>query len=637
MSHDFSALSSAQFEYLSADLIGRDAGIRFEQFGDGPDGGMDGRHARGPDLTVLQAKRYDENGFSELLRVMRNSRTAIDTMAPGRYILSTSVSMSPDRKRKLMEVVGPSLLESGDIYGKEDLDGLLRHYPDVLEAHPALWQASAVVITTVLNRTLDERERRAKPPEVLASLLPRIVGEPGEALEPSRDILFLLGSRPNDDPFLLWLGPKLEAHGYRVFSDLITLEPGDRWRKEVHRALENRAAKVLIPASPATQRDDGLLDLVDKAADLARTVGDPRFIVPLRMEDGAKIEGLRDAVPVDFSHGWGKGLEKLLAALRSQKVPCNTTDIIVANQWEAFRIGRAVPVVREPETLTSNWIPIVEMPDMIHFYEAVGALREDALKRQISRLTYPAVQHGRGLLAFADPHDIAETFGGVASLRLRASATVTDFVESGIPEIGLKGRDASNMMTGMIRDAWEQLCRSRGMIAYTYSGGEGFHVSADQVANGSKVSWGQQGGGRRSSMLRNVARKHLWKYGVTAIPKLWPFWHIRLKARVLFAEDNGTPEGKGIDDPKKMHRLRRSGCQGWRNKQWRGRLLAFLEVMSSGSAFIRVPLAPGHEMILSSEPMLFTSPVSTSLPDILDADSEETDESTLGRPEPEEV
>ncbi|RDD70842.1 TIR domain-containing protein [Paracoccus versutus] len=634
---DFSALSAAQFEYLSADLIGRDKGIRFEQFGAGPDGGMDGRHARGPDTTILQAKHYEGSGFSELTRVLRNSRLAIDKMAPSRYILSTSVSMSPDRKEKLMDIIGPSLLEPGDIYGREDLAGLLRQYPAVLNEHPALWQTGATVLETVLNRTLDERERRTKPPEVLASLLPRTLTEPGEAQEPPRDVIFLLGSRPGDDPFILWLGPKLEAHGYHVFSELLTLEPGDRWRKEVYRALEHRAIKVLVPVGPATRGDDGLMDLVDKAAELAQTLGDPRFIIPLRMEDNARIEGMRDTVPVDFSRGWGKGLDRLLTALRSQKLPCDTAEIVVANQWEAFRVRQAIPIVREPETLTSNWVPVVEMPDQIHFYEAVGALHEDALKRQVSRLTYPAVQHGRGLIVFADPHDIAESFDGIASLRLRASASVTDFVESGIPEIGLKGRDASNMMTGMIRDAWERLCRSRGMIAYTYSGSEGFHVSADQVPNGSKVSWGRQGGGRRSSMLRNVARKHLWKYGVTAVPKLWPFWHFRLKARVLFAEDNGTPEGKGIDDPKKMHRLRRSGCQGWRNKQWHGRLLAFLEIMSSGSAFIRVPLAPGHDMVLSSEPVLFTSPVSTRLPDILDADSEETDESTLGRPESEEA
>ena len=82
-----------------------------------------------------------------------------------------------------------------------------------------------------------------------------------------------------------------------------------------------------------------------------------------------------------------------------------------------------------------------------------------------------------------------------------------------------------------------------------------------------------------------------------------------------------------------MHRLRRSGCKGWRNKQWHGRLLAFLHIMSGDSAFIRVPLAPGRDLLLSSDPLLFTSPVSTALPDVGDPDAEEQDESTLGRPE----
>lgn len=169
------------------------------------------------------------------------------------------------------------------------------------------------------------------------------------------------------------------------------------------------------------------------------------------------------------------------------------------------------------------------------------------------------------------------------------------------------------------------------MVDYAYSNGDGFHVAPTQVKIGEQVSWGRQGKPRRS-MLRNIARMHVWSYGVTATPRNWPFWHFRLKARVLFAKDNGTEEGERIDDPKKMHRLRRSGCKGWRNKQWHGRLLAFLQVMSGESAYIRVSLAPGQYMLLSSEPLLFTSPVSTALPDMSDPDAEEQDESTLGRP-----
>ena len=92
---DFSVLSPAEFEALSADLIGRALGIRFEQFGEGADGGIDGRHApEAQSLTILQAKRYERSAISALKREMSKERAKIDQLAPDRYILSTSVAVS---------------------------------------------------------------------------------------------------------------------------------------------------------------------------------------------------------------------------------------------------------------------------------------------------------------------------------------------------------------------------------------------------------------------------------------------------------------------------------------------------------------------------------------------------------------
>jgi len=116
------------------------------------------------------------------------------------------------------------------------------------------------------------------------------------------------------------------------------------------------------------------------------------------------------------------------------------------------------------------------------------------------------------------------------------------------------------------------------------------------------------------------------------MPYFWPFWHLKLKSRVLFSIDNNTPEGLSIDDARKLHRLRRRICKGWRNKQWHGRMLAFLELLSGETAYIRLSLAANAALAIEVAPMLFTSPVSTALPDILDADEEEADISTLGRP-----
>jgi hypothetical protein len=184
----------------------------------------------------------------------------------------------------------------------------------------------------------------------------------------------------------------------------------------------------------------------------------------------------------------------------------------------------------------------------------------------------------------------------------------------------------------MIKEAWFDFCKTRGLIEYSYSNSVGFHASPTLVPTGTRIPWGKQGD-RRSSMLRNIAKGHIWQYGVTALPATWPFWHLKLKARVLFAADNSTAEGLAIDDPRKMHKLRRSICKGWRNKQWHGRMLAFLEMLSGDSAYIRLRLSAEHDLVVDAAPILFTSPVSTMLPNITDADDEETDVSTLGRPE----
>jgi len=190
-------------------------------------------------------------------------------------------------------------------------------------------------------------------------------------------------------------------------------------------------------------------------------------------------------------------------------------------------------------------------------------------------------------------------------------------------------------VNGMYRAAWKTLCIRRGLVEYRYSMTSGFHAGAAAARVGERIPWGMQGD-RRSSMLRNEAKGHIWQFGVTGLPAFWPYQHFKLKARVIFAPPEGEDGGAPYDDKKKQHRLRRSVCKGWRNKQWHGRLMALLEVLAGESSFIPLELGPSERCLLEPTPILFTSPVSTALPNLLHDEDEEEDESTLGRPEPEE-
>lgn len=635
MNYDFSTLSPADFEDLTRDLLGREFGIRFEAFPEGPDDGMDGRHAAGEGDTILQAKHYWRSGLSKLKSKMKTERASIDALRPKRYILATSTPLTPANKAALAEIIGPALLRPGDIVGPQDLGALLRKYPDIEIAHQKLWAQSSAVLKAVVAGAIAEALPKPQPiPQVLATLLPTPVKDGSLVETPTGNVLFLIKSSPLDDEFALWLAPKLEAEGYRVFADILTLQPGDRWRREINRALEHRAAKVLVISRNATLDDQAVQDDIDIAIDVAERRGDQRFIIPLRLESGRKVKGIGDTIPVDFVRGWGDGLTALLEALRRQKVPKDTSAAIDPN-WELFRRRGAVPLIDQPERLTSNWLRVVDVPDAIHHYEATGATDPDRFRRAIAAYPYPVAIHGRGFLTFAGQDEVDQAFQSTGRFRLTRSTPILQFVGEGIPKLGIERQTAQNQLTSMMREAWILFCKDRGLIEYHYSKSIGFHVPPELAPTGQRIPWGKQGD-RRSSMLRNIAKGHVWQFGVTALPAVWPFWHFKLKARVLFAADNSTPEGLAIDDAKKMHRLRRSICKGWRNKQWHGRMLAFLELISGDSAYVRLRLSGEYDLVLDAAPVLFSSPVSTYLPDVADADDEETDASTLGRPDNDE-
>jgi TIR domain len=635
MNYDFSSLSHSEFEDLARDLVGREIELRFEAFPEGPDDGMDGRHARADGSIVMQAKHYHGSGFAALKSKMTKERQSIDRLASTRYILVTSAPLTPKNKSALAEIIGPSLQTSGDIFGPGDLNALLRKYPDIEKAHQKLWAQSTSVLETVVTDAFGKA--LSKPgaiPAVLANLLPptEAAGNAAPVEKAVRDTIFLIKASPIDDEFALWVAPKLEAEGYRVFADILTLQPGDRWRRQINQALQYRAAKVLLICRDATLADPHVQDDLDIALELAKELNDSRFIIPLRLEAGKKVKGVGDAVTVDFVRGWGEGVGFLVDALQRQKVPRPAGQAAIDPNWEIFRRRGAIPLVEEAERLTSNWLRAAEAPDVIRYFESTGAIEDRLLDSALEDFPYPCAKQGSGIITFAEQSEVDTAFASAGRFKLKHEIPLLEFVDSGFSALGIERQVASNLVIAMIKKAWLSFCREKGFVEYHYSNAVGFHASVAQAPTGRRIPWGKQGD-RRSSMLRNVAKGHIWQFGVTAMPYFWPFWHLKLKSRVLFSVDNNTPEGLSIDDARKMHRLRRSICKGWRNKQWHGRMLAFLELLSGESAYMRLALAANAALAIEAAPILFTSPVSTALPDVLDADEEEADISTLGRPD----
>jgi DNA polymerase III delta prime subunit len=148
-------LSPIDFEDLCLDIAQVDIGLRFSAFGPGPDKGIDGRHSKGDDATILQSKHYQGSSFNSLLAAARKEVGKVVLLKPKRYLFFTSQSLTPNKKDQLEEVFQSLPVQSGDIWGQEDIEGALRQNPHIEKAHIKLWLSSVGVLERILQSGLE--------------------------------------------------------------------------------------------------------------------------------------------------------------------------------------------------------------------------------------------------------------------------------------------------------------------------------------------------------------------------------------------------------------------------------------------------------------------------------------------------
>ncbi len=182
--YDFKQLSPADFEDLTRDLLQKEWGVRLEAFRTGRDGGVDLRYAPlSGDTTIVQCKHFAGSGLNKLLSQLQQSEAAkVARLAPRRYVLATSVPLTPHNKAQIRAALHPYVQADSDVFGADDLNNLLTRHPDVERSNFKLWLSSTAVLQRVLHnaemvQTDFEVERvlRRLPLYVQNSAYPRAV------------------------------------------------------------------------------------------------------------------------------------------------------------------------------------------------------------------------------------------------------------------------------------------------------------------------------------------------------------------------------------------------------------------------------------------------------------------------------
>ncbi|PIB39197.1 restriction endonuclease [Maribacter sp. 4G9] len=148
--YDFLTLSPFEFEILSRDILQAHLNIFLESFGEGRDDGIDLRFCESDnDNIIVQAKRYKD--FKSLYSSLKKEKEKVFRINPKRYIITTSASLTPSNKNKILDLFNPFIKNSSDIFGKEDINNLLTKYDKVEKDFYKLWLSSTDVLNEIVS------------------------------------------------------------------------------------------------------------------------------------------------------------------------------------------------------------------------------------------------------------------------------------------------------------------------------------------------------------------------------------------------------------------------------------------------------------------------------------------------------
>jgi hypothetical protein len=456
---------------------------------------------------------------------------------------------------------------------------------------------------------------------------------PNEAPKPDRRVVFLNHANPEDNTFVLWLGARLAAAGYFVWSDLLQLVGGERFWNNINDAIRQHSAVFLPILSNASidPAKEGVHNEIAIATAVRREHKLDNFVVPLRLQTIPEIPAqLIQLNYIDFSANWADGLAQLLDRLEKSNVPKHDRpEVSAMRAWAARYAALSGSTVQQTEILQSNWFPIQSLPSHINFYGTPVA--KDLWDRTMDSMPFPCRAFYRLMVTFAPLDVVQEATGPDIPVTLEYSIPTETFLSGGPHDgPGIKSFDARNFVTDLIRQAWETFAAARGLKCHSMAVGDCWYVP-EGLLDKDKVRFRDADGKAKWRAMIGVRgkRRIRWHYGISVRPTLADPYRLVVRSHAVFSEDTKSL----VTDGKRALRLRKWLCKSWWNDDFRDRLLGLLAFLSDGQPTIQLPLGGDVCATVAAAPLTFQSPVTYTQHDT----PEESPVQEEGEPEDEVV
>lgn len=433
----------------------------------------------------------------------------------------------------------------------------------------------------------------------------------------NRNLLFISHANPEDNEFARWITLRLAAEGYPVFCEIVNFLGGeDPWR-DVDKIIRQNTTKFLFVQSKTAMEKDGTRRELNLAYQIARNEGLKDFIIPLKVEPIPHFEvsvELQTTLSIEFSHGWAKGLHQLLEKLEQQKVEKNSDySAELVNSWWRNSFSANAGLSNEPEELLSNWFEIDSLPEKLYFHVFQPGVRRALPEPLNGEIVFPHRLHGNGIISFAEAEQLTDNpnvFGD------KFTFNVSDLLNNKHTSNFLDEQTARDTITDLLRQAWENVFKDRGLDSYELANKSKFcFFKKDQLEKdkihfpgvNNKTTW------RSIVGYQTVGKnRRYWHFGVSGKPVLRRTKYLAINPHVLFSDD-------GVDiwrDKDRMHKAKMSLTRSWWNPHWRDRILAVMNYLAGENPGILLRLGKEEETHVWVEkyPVSFVSPVSFSDP-----------------------
>lgn len=431
----------------------------------------------------------------------------------------------------------------------------------------------------------------------------------------TRRVLFLSHATPEDNTFSTWLASQLAIAGYEVWCDVTALLGGERFWNNIEEAIDQATFRFLFVSTLEANKKPGTLRELKLAQDAQERHELRDFIVPLKVDKfpfASMHEGIQDLNMVRFDGSWAAGLRQLLDLLDREGAPkSGAAGVNTVMDWYKRSIECDRKPVHAKDNYLSNWFSL-DPPKRLyaHRYRGPG----ETLATIADPFPHPNRVVGQRLLTFAPGHEVHMALGDAWADDDVLVLDTRSFIADGAPSLEIAPFDASNMVSDLVRQAWEAEMTRQGLCGFPLASGLVARFFPEGHLDKNRANFTPERGRRTYRQLVGLKSRRTadggkvpdghWHYALSASPQLNPFPRIVLRHHVIFTDDGHTPWKKAD----RMHKARRGVCKQWWNAAWRDRLLAFCAQIGGEADKLSIQTG-GDPLIVEMKPMRFVSPV----------------------------